>query len=207
MRMLNDVLKLVNNMPLNATYLVLVWAVFGTSLAPIDSNAQAVPPRVQGLMINRPIVVPPEPPVQKEIRELKQDVRRTKIELERKIEAERAYRFLVARSSFYHSKLDTLLRNPFGDEGIQDAMKNEKCKVTITPILKYIRKLYLGSLHESGAELRKELQNLLSDPYNHEKIKPLIGQVPDECKEPLYTFLNYMHTLPIQIEQDRVRLK
>ena len=77
MRRFNEVTELLKDMPLNSTILVLLFVVLAAFLAPTDSNAQAVPPRVQSLMINRPIVVPPEPPVQKEIRELKREIQAT----------------------------------------------------------------------------------------------------------------------------------
>ncbi len=81
MRMFNDVPTLLKDMPLNSAILVLVVVAFGAFLAPNDSSAQAVPPRVQGLMINKPLVPPPEPPLQKEI----QAVRAKTRSLERKI--------------------------------------------------------------------------------------------------------------------------
>ena len=89
MKRFNDIRKLLKNMPLNSAILVLALVVSGAFLAPTDSIAQAVPPRVQGLMINKPLVPPPEPPVQKEIGELKQRVQANKIELDRKIEVHR----------------------------------------------------------------------------------------------------------------------
>jgi hypothetical protein len=50
---------------------------FGTFFTTPDSNAQAVPPRVQTLQMIRPPAPPPEPPIQKEIRELKKEVQAT----------------------------------------------------------------------------------------------------------------------------------
>jgi hypothetical protein len=171
-------------------------------------HAQAVPPRGQALQMIRPVAPPPEPPIQKEIRDLKQEVRGNKIELERKIEAERAYRFLAARSSFYQSKLDTLLRYPFDDKRIQPAMQDVRCKASITPILRDIQNLYLRSLAKpSDQQLRADLENLIRNPFEHRIIRIRLSEMPDGlCKGQLITFLNYMRTLPIQIEQDRVRL-
>jgi len=56
---------------------------FGVCFTSSDSRAQAVPPRVQTLQMIRPPAPPPEPPIQKEIRELKQDVQANTRELER----------------------------------------------------------------------------------------------------------------------------
>ncbi|MGO9566462.1 MAG: hypothetical protein ACLP5H_02865 [Desulfomonilaceae bacterium] len=75
MRRFNDFLKLLKAVRLNSAILVLLVVVFGAFLAPTESSAQAVPPRVQSLMINRPIVVPPTPPLQKEIEKLRREVR------------------------------------------------------------------------------------------------------------------------------------
>ena len=75
MRMFNDVPTLLKDMPLNSAILVLVVVAFGAFLAPNDSSAQAVPPRVQGLMINKPLVPPPEPPLQKEIQAVRAKTR------------------------------------------------------------------------------------------------------------------------------------
>lgn len=75
MRRFNEVPRLFKSLPLNSAILVLLVVLFGAFLAPTDSDAQAVPPRVQTDMINKPVVLPPEPPLQKEIREIKQYVR------------------------------------------------------------------------------------------------------------------------------------
>jgi hypothetical protein len=50
-----------------------------------ESSAQAVPPRVQALQMTSPVAPPPEPPIQKEIRVLKQDVQNKTQAIERKI--------------------------------------------------------------------------------------------------------------------------
>jgi hypothetical protein len=64
---------------------------FGVFFISAECRAQAVPPRGQALQMIRPVAPPPEPPIQKEIRELKQEVQGNKIELERKIAAERLF--------------------------------------------------------------------------------------------------------------------
>jgi hypothetical protein len=87
MRKLNGIMRLLKPIPLKSATVILVLVLSGAFLLPTESRAQAVPPRVQGLMINRPIVPPPEPPVQKEIRELNQGVRKNTKALDQKIEA------------------------------------------------------------------------------------------------------------------------
>jgi|GEM_PF-2105657 len=49
----------------------------GIFFSPADSAAQAPPPRSQGLQMMRPLVPPPETPVEREIRELKKEVEAT----------------------------------------------------------------------------------------------------------------------------------
>jgi hypothetical protein len=51
--------------------LVFMLLVLGVSFTPADCVAQAVPPRSQTLQMIRPLVRPPQPPVEKEIRDLK----------------------------------------------------------------------------------------------------------------------------------------
>ncbi len=47
----------------------------GIAFTPTDCRAQAVPTRNQSEIMTRPIVQPPEPPLQKEIRQLRREVR------------------------------------------------------------------------------------------------------------------------------------
>ncbi len=70
---------------------VLTLIFLGVALAPTDCQAQAVPSRNQSVIMTRPIVRPPEPPMQKEIRELGQEVRDNKVVLERKIAAQQLF--------------------------------------------------------------------------------------------------------------------
>lgn len=69
---------------------ILIFApiLFGVCFTSTESFAQAVPPRVQTLQMIRPPAPPPEPPIQKEIRELKQDVQANTRELERRKQVE-----------------------------------------------------------------------------------------------------------------------
>jgi len=54
--------------------LVFLLLVLGIFFTPADSLAQAVPPRSQTLQLIRPLVPAPEPPLEKEIRQLKREV-------------------------------------------------------------------------------------------------------------------------------------
>src|SRR5208283_2069670 len=56
-------------------FMLLVFIGFLTAAA--ESNAQVVPPRSQTLQMIRPTTPPPVPPLQREIRELKQEVQAT----------------------------------------------------------------------------------------------------------------------------------
>ncbi len=87
MRRFNDVLELLKPMRLDSAIVVLAVVVFGAFLAPTDSRAQAVPPRVQSLMINKPLVPPPTPPLHKAIGQVKQQVQKQTQTLDQKIEA------------------------------------------------------------------------------------------------------------------------
>jgi hypothetical protein len=55
--------------------LAFLLLVFGIFFTPADSVAQAVPPRSQTLQMIRPLVRPPEPPLEKKVRENQQDLR------------------------------------------------------------------------------------------------------------------------------------
>jgi hypothetical protein len=74
---------------LSLALLPVMLILLGTFLTPSESGAQAVPPRVQTMMINKPDVPPPIPPLQKEIEELKRDVKANKRELERRKQVEK----------------------------------------------------------------------------------------------------------------------
>jgi hypothetical protein len=54
---------------------VLAFVCFAVFCTTAESLAQAVPPRVQTLQMIRPPAPPPEPPLQKEIRDVKAEVR------------------------------------------------------------------------------------------------------------------------------------
>ena len=69
--------------------IIVVMVIFlGVVFARTDCQAQAVPSRNQSQMMTRPIVRPPEPPLQKEIGDVRQEVRDNKVMLERKIAAQ-----------------------------------------------------------------------------------------------------------------------
>ena len=53
----------------------LTLILLGIALAPTDCEAQAVPTRNQYLIMTRPVVPPPEPPLQREIADLRREVR------------------------------------------------------------------------------------------------------------------------------------
>lgn len=127
MRRLNEIVKLLKVMPLNSTILVLLFVVLGAFFAPTDSSAQAVPPRVQSLMINRPIVLPPEPPVQKQIRELRQDVKDNALE----IEVQKAVGFWDKRCVELQRKLDVFSSNPYADPDIQALPTEQKANAIV----------------------------------------------------------------------------
>jgi hypothetical protein len=55
----------------------LILVVVGFLAVAAESNAQVVPPRSQTLQMIRPTTPPPVPPLQREIRELKQEVQAT----------------------------------------------------------------------------------------------------------------------------------
>ncbi len=99
MKTLNNVTKLGKDMQLYSVILVLSGVIFGVFVFPIHSSAQAVPPRVQTQMINRPLVAPPESPVQKEIGEVKRELRATKVEMARRME-------VVATVGTYNKQLE-----------------------------------------------------------------------------------------------------
>jgi hypothetical protein len=69
--------------------LVFLLLVLGIFFSPADSLAQAVPPRSQTLQMIRPLVRPPEPPLEKKVRENKQDLGATERQVQKnKIEVQ-----------------------------------------------------------------------------------------------------------------------
>jgi hypothetical protein len=69
----------------NSIIFSLLLVVVGSLFVPVESGAQAVPPRSQTLQLIRPITPPPTPPVQEEIGQVKKDVQTKTQALERKI--------------------------------------------------------------------------------------------------------------------------
>ena len=68
---------------------VLLLLILGIVFSPAESAAQVVPPRSQGLQIIRPLVPPPELPLEKEIRKNRQAIETNKRELEMQMIRER----------------------------------------------------------------------------------------------------------------------
>jgi hypothetical protein len=64
--------------------LFVACVISGVLFTSAASLGQAVPPRVQALQMTRPVAPPPEPPVQKEIRQLRQEMRARDRELARR---------------------------------------------------------------------------------------------------------------------------
>lgn len=149
MRRFNNVARLLEERRLPPCILAFAIGLFAAFLAPTHSDAQAVPPRVQDLMINRPIVRPPEPPVQKEIGELKRRVQANKMELER----DRTMRYLSEISSVAVRRLGGWLSN--AEKAIDRAKKQEGCKPCLDPIISALgpmRSSYLGYLSNPTPE-------------------------------------------------------
>ena len=75
-----------------------------------ESMAQAVPPRSQGLQMIRPVLPPPEPPLEKEIGEVKQDVRKAERALLRRATVARTINALEKLRIERLTELDNLRR-------------------------------------------------------------------------------------------------
>ena len=77
MRDLNHKMDRLINRRWKLPIFVFLLLILGVVFSPAESVAQAVPPRSQTLQMLRPLVPPPETPVEKQIRKLKQEVQTT----------------------------------------------------------------------------------------------------------------------------------
>jgi len=116
------------------TFLALI--LFGVCFTSAESHAQTVPPRGQTLQMIRPVAPPPEPPIQKEIRGVREELKNTGRQLQREI----VERTLKDQGSVGHiPKKPTAMHTPQSD-----LSKDEKIK----------------SLEQRVQELRNELANI-----------------------------------------------
>ena len=117
---------------LNLGNIVLMLIFLGVAFAPTDCQAQAVPTRNQSLMITKPTVTPPTPPLQKEIKELRQEVRDNKLELQRKIEMEKAKTraFAASQMEEYQRRLEALVKKFLDGEDMdgKEIRKSKECQ-------------------------------------------------------------------------------
>jgi len=83
MRGFDHTTEKLRNMRWKLLILVFFLSVLGIFSLPTDSASQAVPPRSQTLQLIKPITRPPELPLEKEIRETRQEVKRAERDLAR----------------------------------------------------------------------------------------------------------------------------
>jgi hypothetical protein len=97
-------------------------------LQPTCSHAQAVPPRVQNLMVNKPTMPQPEQPLQKEIRQVNQNLN-ARVELERRKELQRTRVFFDQRIFDLQQELAELRRNPLAYKDVAKYSPDKRQRV------------------------------------------------------------------------------
>ena len=114
----------------NRSVILLTLIFLGVAFASTECRAQAVPSRNQYQIMTRPVVRPPEPPLQKEIRENRREITENKVVLERKIEAEKTRRFLTRQAERRRFQLGFLLGELYSAEmrKMMDECPDSKCQ-------------------------------------------------------------------------------
>jgi hypothetical protein len=191
---------------------ILTLIFLGIGLAPTACEAQAVPTRNQSLMMTRPVVRPPEPPLQREIRQNRQELEAAKAELARKIDLQATIIFLGEERNRLQANLANLLQNASNDRRILIVMRDDNCKQFRQGIQRILDSM--KGWHDYDT-IKKKVKTLLSDleganpdpeMLKYKDVIDAIRSANPSCIQHLTSFLTDIMGKIAWIEENEIKL-